>query len=139
MLEGECLSLFADDIHLPKLYTPPASCLTKEWIRLVLSGEKRLLPKNEVIPVDAGCYPELAVKTLYAEYAERPDIKPFLPPKVNKGRSCDKTYFWNVVNTLTDGEVEAMVDHANSQRNAVDSGDMQQESITMSQQMVELM
>ena len=32
-----------------------------------------------------------------------------------------------------------MVDHANSQRNAVDSGDMNQESITMSQQMVELM
>ena len=32
-----------------------------------------------------------------------------------------------------------MVDHANSQRNAVDSGDMNQESITMSQQMLDLM
>ena len=89
--------------------------------------------------MDAGCYPELSVKALYAEYAERPEIKPFLPPKVNKGRSCDKTYFWNVINSVTSQEVEAMVDHANSQRNAVDSGDMNQESITMSQQMVELM
>ena len=89
--------------------------------------------------MDAGCYPELAVKTLYAEYEERPEIKPYLPPKVNKGQTCDKSYFWNVVNTVTAGEVEAMVDHANSQLNAVDSGDMNQESITMSQQMVELM
>ena len=32
-----------------------------------------------------------------------------------------------------------MVDYANSQRNAVDSGDMNQESITMSQQMLDLM
>jgi hypothetical protein len=106
---------------------------------MVLAGEKRLLPKKDVQPVDAGCYPELSVKTLYAEYEERPEIKQYLPPKVNKGRICDKSYFWNVVNTVTAGEVEAMVDHANSQRNAVDSGDMNQESITMSQQMVELM
>ena len=81
----------------------------------------------------------MTVKALYAEYGERPEIKPYLPPKVYQGRSCDKTYFWNVVNTVTSGEVEAMVDHANSQRNAVDSGDMNQESITMSQQMLDLM
>ena len=68
---------------------------------MILAGEKKLLSKSEINPVDAGCYPELSVKTLYAEYSERPDIKPFLPPKVNKGRSCDKTYFWNVVNTVT--------------------------------------
>ena len=89
--------------------------------------------------MDAGCYPELSVKTLYAEYEDRPEIKPYLPPKINKGRSCDKSYFWNVVNTITSGEVEAMVDHANSQRNAIDSGDMNQESITMSQKMLDLM
>ena len=106
---------------------------------MILAGEKKLLSKSEIKPVDAGCYPELSVKTLYAEYAEQLDIKLFLPPKVNQGRTCDKTYFWNVVNKVTSGEVEAMVDHANSQRNAVDSGDMNQESITMSQQMVELM
>ena len=106
---------------------------------MILAGEKRLLPKQEVKPVDAGYYPELSVKARYAEYAGRPEIQPFLPPKINKGRSCDKTYFWNVVNTVTEGEVEAMVDHANSQRNAVDSGELNQESITMSQQMVELM
>ena len=97
------------------------------------------MPKKKIQPVDAGCYPELSVNKLYAEYEDRPEIKPYLPPKVNKGRTCDKTYFWNVVNTITEGEVESMVDYANSQRNAVDSGDMNQESITMSQQMLDLM
>ena len=79
------------------------------------------------------------MKALYAEYEQRPEIKPYLPPKINQGRTCNKQYFWDVVNSITSGEVEAMVDHANSQRNAVDSGDMNQESITMSQQMVDLM
>ena len=57
---------------------------------MILSGEKRLLPRSDVKPVDVGYYPELFVKALYAEYAARPEIQPYLPPKINKGRQCDK-------------------------------------------------
>ena len=53
---------------------------------MILSGEKKLLPKADVKWVDVGHYPEISVKALYAEFAEREDIKVYLPPKINKGR-----------------------------------------------------
>ena len=66
---------------------------------MILSGEKKLLLKADVKWVDVGHYPEISVKSLYAEFAEREEVKPYLPPKINKGRQCDKQYFWNVVST----------------------------------------
>ena len=57
---------------------------------MILSGEKKLLQKNVVKPVDVGNYPEVSVKALYKEFADRPEILPYMPPKINKGRSCDK-------------------------------------------------
>ena len=51
-----------------------------------LRREKKLLTKADVKWVDVGHYPEISVKALYAEFAEREDIKVYLPPKINKGR-----------------------------------------------------
>ena len=106
---------------------------------MILQKEKRLLPKSAVKEVDVGNYPELAVKKLYREFADRPDVKPYMPPKINKGRQCDKFYFWNIVNSLYESELEAMLDFANRQRNAVDDGDMLAESIAVDKQMHDLM
>ena len=60
--------------------------LTKEWIRMILNGEKKLLAKADVKWVDIGHYPEVSVKALYAEFSTREDIAIYLPPKINKGR-----------------------------------------------------
>ena len=53
---------------------------------MILSGEKKLLLKANVKWVDVGYYPEISVKSLYVEFAEREEVKPYLPPKINKGR-----------------------------------------------------
>ena len=89
--------------------------------------------------VDMGHYPEVSVKALYADYAERPAIKPYLPPKLHKGRQCDKDYFFTIVNSICEGEVAAIMNHANQQRNAVDEVDLQKESISMTQEWQEMM
>jgi 5'(3')-deoxyribonucleotidase len=99
-----------------QLFVPPISSLTKEWIRMILSGEKKLLKMSEIKPVDVGSFPELSIKAMYKEFADRDDIKPYMPPKVNKNRTVDKEYFWNVVNTIAEEEVDAMVKHAHRQR-----------------------
>ena len=39
--------------------------MTKEWIRQILSGEKRLLQKASVKHVDVGFFPEISVKHMY--------------------------------------------------------------------------
>ena len=60
-----------------------------------------------------GHYPEVSVKALYNEYAERADIKAYMPPKIHKGRQCDKEYFFTVVNSICEQEVSAIFNHAN--------------------------
>ena len=106
---------------------------------MILTGEKLLLSKSQVKPVDVGHYPELSVKAMYEDFAKRPEVAPYLPPKLHKGRQCDKEYFWNVVNTLFEEEVTAIVTHANKQRNFVDQNDLQKESISMTQDWVDMM
>ena len=90
-----------------------------------------MIPKSEIKPADIGHYPEISVKALYSDFGERSQVKPYLPPKVHKGRQCDKEYFWTIVNTMFEDEVSAILNHANIQRNATDTGDLVKESISM--------
>ena len=76
---------------------------------------------------------------MYDDFGKREAIKAYLPPKINKGRQLDKEYFWNIVNTLYEEVVEAVVQNAHKLRKAVDSEDMEQEAITMSHEMADLM
>ena len=46
-----------------------------------------------------------------------------------------KEYFWNVVNSLYEDELTAMIDYANQQRNGFDEEDMKGECIEMSEDM----
>ena len=86
---------------------------------MILSGEKKLLTLKELRTISVPAHPELAVHKLYTEFASRAAIAVYMPPKLCKGRSLDKSYFWNVVNTLSPSEVQAMLKHDNSQRNSV--------------------
>ena len=94
--------------------------MTKEWIRMILNGEKKLLTMKQLKPIETGHYPELAVVKLYEEFSKRDLVKPYLPPKLTKGKMLDKRYFFNVVNTLYEGELSSMLEFANAQRNSVE-------------------
>ena len=56
----------------------------------------------------------MSVKNLYDEYGTRPDIKIHIPDKLHKGKSMEKEYFFNIVNTLFPEELQTIVAHANS-------------------------
>ena len=94
---------------------------------------------NDLRPVNCGHWPEVSVKGLYKEFAERPEIPPYLPPKLNKGRTLDKTYFFNIVSTFFNEEFKSILDFANKQRNSETEVKEKQESILMSEEMAELM
>ena len=78
-------------------------------------------------------------KVLYDEFSKRPEIKPYCPPKLSKGRTLDKTYFFNVISTFFYDEVLAILVHANTLRNSEKEVDEKRESIMMSQEMADLM
>ena len=86
---------------------------------MILSGEKKLLALKQLKSVNVGHYLELSVKKLYEDFANRDSVRPYMPPKVGKGKTINKTYFWNVVNTLHEEELQSMLKFANEQRNSV--------------------
>ena len=102
-----------------QLYTPDKDQLTKEWIRLILSGEKKLLPLKDVKPINVGNYQEISVKGLYEDFANRPLLKPYMPPKINKGRQCMKEFFFTLVNSFFGEELQSMMEHAHSLRHSI--------------------
>ena len=79
------------------------------------------------------------MKNLYAEFAQREAVKPYMPPKVTKSKQVDKEYFFNIVNTLYEEELQSMLVHANAQRNSVHEADQQLESIRLTNDMMEAM
>ena len=60
-----------------------------------------------------GHYPEVSVKVLYPEYTDRVEISQYLPPKICKGRTLDKSYFFNIMNTFLHEELKSMLEYAN--------------------------
>ena len=74
--------------------------MTKEWLKQILAGTRKLLKLTEVRPVHAGHFPEVSVKNLFEEFSIRPEVNIYLPEKLPKGKQMDKSYFFNIVNTM---------------------------------------
>ena len=105
----------------------------------MLKGEKRFLPQSEVKPCDVGHYPEVSVKALYEQFAKRKEIEPYMPPKVHKGRTLNKKYFWDVIGSIFQDKIASIVLHANEQRNSVQSSLSKESPIIVSDQMAQLL
>ena len=85
----------------------------------MLNGSKRLIPLKELRTVAIANFPEVSVKTLWDEYKDRKEVKDYFPPKLCKGRTLDRTYFFNVLNTFLGEELKAILDHAHTQRTSI--------------------
>ncbi len=86
--------------------------MTKDHLKAVLVGRKRLLARKDVNEVVVPCYDELSVKAWYPKMLTRPELQPLFPDKFAKGRQIDKDYFWNVCHTIFPEEVQALIEHA---------------------------
>ena len=87
--------------------------VTKDFLKQVLSGLKKLLKMQDVRFVNPPSYDEIGVKALYHKVLEEEGMKDFFPAKFPKGLQCDKAYFYNVWNTLYPDQVKKVIDHAN--------------------------
>ena len=61
-------------------------------------------------------FDELTVKSLYDDFMSLDGVKDYFPDKFPKGRVVDRTFMFNVVNTLHPAVVKEIVDHAITQR-----------------------
>ena len=61
-------------------------------------------------------YDELSVKKFYPILSQDDKFMLYMPDQTAEGRLPDRTYFWNVANTLHNDYVEKVIKHANNLR-----------------------
>ena len=72
---------------------------------MILTGEKKFMKLSEIKPVNVGYFPEISIKNLYQEFSMRPEIMPYVPTTLPKGRQLDKTFFFTIVNSIFTDEL----------------------------------
>jgi hypothetical protein len=115
-----------------QLYVPPEKMVNKDFLKLVLAEEKKLLHLNEVKYVNVPHYDELSVKKFWPILQSDLTFMQYLPAATRDGRLPDRVYFWNVANTVQHAYVQKVIEHANLQRMAAQPGDERGETIEIS-------
>ena len=75
--------------------------VNKDFLKAVFMEEKGLLKLSEVKFKNVLFYDELAVKKIWPDVQEDPEVMFYMPSKLPKGRVPDRDYMFNVLNTLS--------------------------------------
>lgn len=86
---------------------------------------------NQVKFCNAPAFDEIGVKSLYEKVVSGPGMGKYFPDKYPKGRQCDKTYMYNIWNTVHPDEVQAVIEHANGQRYSLTADKVKEDTILM--------
>ena len=84
---------------------------------------------NNVKFCNPPAYDEIGVKALYDKVVSYPEVKTYFPDKYPKGRQCDRSYMYNVWNTIRPDDVTQVISHANSVRYSLDSEKVKENTI----------
>ena len=110
--------------HQLQLYVPPEKMLNRDFIKQLLTEEKKLLELREVRHVQVPRYDELSVKKFWPFMQPDAAFMQYMPDPTADGRLPEREYFWNVLNTAQPAYVQRLIQHANEQRmTAQEDGD----------------
>ena len=91
----------------------PKSQVSKDFLKQVLIGEKRLLKKKDVEYIHVSQFEELSVKNLWGEMKEDKDFMIYFQDDYPKDRYPCREYFFNILNTVYEERMTAMIAHSN--------------------------
>lgn len=83
--------------------------LNKDFIKQVLVEQKKLLTLSELKQVHVPKYDELSVKKFWPLMWEFTNFMVYMPDPTADGRLPDRTYFWNVLNTINNEYVYKLI------------------------------
>lgn len=106
--------------------------LTKDWMKKIFAGKKRLFKRIRVDFINVPKYDEISVKALYDKLLTFENMPLYFPDKYPKGRQADREYFFNIANTLHPDVVKDVIEHASNQRYSLSGEKQQQEAIVIS-------
>ena len=108
---------------------PPYDIVTKDYLKDVFQEKKDFFKMSEVKFCNPPAYDEIGVKALYDKILKQQNMAKFFPDKLPKGRQMDRSYMYNIWNTVHPEQVKAVIEHANEVRYGSKNERMQDESI----------
>ena len=111
---------------------PPINMVTKDHLKAVLSENKKFLKMERVRFCNPPLYDEIGVKRLYKQVMALKGMSEYFPDKYPKGVQCDRSYFYNVWNTIYPEDVRQTIEHANSVRYSITSDKVKEQTIIIS-------
>ena len=93
---------------------PPFHQITKEFLKAVLQGHKKLLKISVVKFINAPSFSEIGVKNIYYDVIKQPKMRDYFPDKLPKQCQMDRHFFFNIWATLYPQDVEYVIKHANA-------------------------
>jgi len=95
-----------------QLYLPPDYLINRDFLKLVLTGRKKLIPLKDVKYVNVPKYEELSVEKMWPIMKPDAEFMAHFPDTLPKGRNAPREYFWNVLNTVHELYVQRLISHA---------------------------
>ena len=95
---------------------PPIDNITKDFLRDVFKEEKFLFRVHEIKPIVVPHYEEISVKAVFETYKNDEALLRYLPEIKAKGKQLDRTFFYNVLNTIYPEVMPAIVASSREQR-----------------------
>ena len=108
--------------------------VTKDFLKEVLIGRKSFLKMKDVNFCNPPAYDEIGVKNLFVHVVSMEGMSMYFPDEFPKGRTCDKSYMYNVWNTLYPDDVKAVIQHANQLRYGLTADRVKDETIIVNEE-----
>ena len=74
---------------------------------------------------------QISVANLYPKFKGDPNVTVYLPTKLAKGKLPDRAYFFNVLNTVYEERMTAMIAHSNRIRFEAAKTGIQEETVAV--------
>ena len=111
--------------------------INKDFLKAVFAEEKDLLKLAEVKFKHVPLYDELSVVALWPPMQKDVEFMRYMPSKLPKGRIPDREYFFNVLNTLKEGYVTSLLEHAIRQRNSAEAAHNEDQVVEVTEHWIE--
>ena len=108
------------NLLIVQYYLPPEKQVTKDFLKLVFTNEKRLLKKNEVSYIHVSHWDELAVKHLWPDMQKDPNIMVYFSNDYAADKGPCREYFFNILNTVHPEYLAQIMAHASKERFAAE-------------------
>ena len=112
-----------------QLYVPPEYMMNKDFLKEVFAEDKALLKLNQVSRINVPLYDELSVANIWPMMKSDEKFMMYFPRKMAKNRVPDREYMFNILNTIQPNYLQALINHANEQRNSVSNEAIAREAI----------